>query len=134
MTHLLDTGTCIHFMLGQSAVCAAVARLSPEDCGISAITSHELYLGVEKCEQPEQEKRKISLLLQKVTALDFNEASALAAAEIRAALEATGRGIGPYDTLIAGQARARGLTLVTTNTREFSRVANLRVEDWTKSY
>ena len=49
---------------------------------------------------------------------------------IRAALAAAGTPIGPYDVLIAGQAVARGLTLITHNTREFQRVENLRIEDW----
>ena len=62
--------------------------------------------------------------------VDFNGEDARVAAEIRAILTAAGNLIGPYDILIAGQALARDLTLVTHNTREFSRVSGLRVEDW----
>ncbi len=63
--------------------------------------------------------------------LEYSEQDSQAAGEIRADLERKGRRIGEYDTLIAGQAYARGLTLVTANTREFRRVKGLAVEDWT---
>jgi tRNA(fMet)-specific endonuclease VapC len=62
--------------------------------------------------------------------LEFDQEDARQAGEIRAALAATGTPIGPYDVLIAGQARARSLVLVTHNTREFSRVSGLDIEDW----
>jgi tRNA(fMet)-specific endonuclease VapC len=60
----------------------------------------------------------------------FDAQAAMQAASIRAALEKAGMLIGPYDMLIAGQALALGLILVTHNTREFRRVANLTIEDW----
>jgi tRNA(fMet)-specific endonuclease VapC len=62
--------------------------------------------------------------------LDFDREDARKAGEIRASLANAGTPVGPYDVLIAGQAVARGLTLVTNNTREFQRVASLRIEDW----
>ncbi|MFJ1260290.1 PIN domain-containing protein [Cupriavidus sp. CuC1] len=62
--------------------------------------------------------------------LDFDREDARHAGELRAALAAVGTPTGPYDVLTAGQARARALTLITHNTREFQRVAGLRVEDW----
>ena len=62
--------------------------------------------------------------------LDLDQEDARRAAEIRAALASTGNPIGPYDVLIAGQAQERGLTLITHNVAEFSRVRGLRVEDW----
>ncbi len=62
--------------------------------------------------------------------VDFNSEDAKAAGEVRAALVIAGTPIGPYDILIAGQALARNLTLITHNTREFSRVNGLRIEDW----
>jgi tRNA(fMet)-specific endonuclease VapC len=65
-----------------------------------------------------------------IDVLPFERDDAHAAGEIRAALEAAGSLIGPYDLLIAGQARRRGLTLVTANGAEFSRVAGLAWQDW----
>ena len=63
--------------------------------------------------------------------LDFDDQDARATGRVRAALEKTGTPIGAYDLLIAGQALRRGLTVVTANTSEFSRVAKLSWEDWT---
>jgi tRNA(fMet)-specific endonuclease VapC len=62
--------------------------------------------------------------------IEFDQEDARQAGEIRATLAAAGTPIGPYDVLIAGQARARSLVLVTRNTGEFSRVGGLHVEDW----
>ena len=62
--------------------------------------------------------------------VNFDNEDARCAGEIRATLAARGTPIGPYDTLIAGQAQARGLILVIHNTREFNRVEGLRIEDW----
>jgi tRNA(fMet)-specific endonuclease VapC len=62
--------------------------------------------------------------------LELDKEDSRRAGEIRAALAVAGQPIGPFDNLIAGQAVARGLVLVTNNLREFQRVPNLRVEDW----
>jgi tRNA(fMet)-specific endonuclease VapC len=64
---------------------------------------------------------------------DFDEQAALRAAEVRASLETkrpNAQPIGPYDVLLAGHALAMGAVLVTHNTREFTRVPGLSVEDW----
>jgi tRNA(fMet)-specific endonuclease VapC len=62
--------------------------------------------------------------------LEFDEEDARQAGQIRAHLASQGTPIGPYDVLIAGQAKARELTLVTHNTTEFQRVPGLKLEDW----
>jgi tRNA(fMet)-specific endonuclease VapC len=69
-------------------------------------------------------------LLRELPVLTFDSASALQAAKIRAHLQRIGRPIGGYDALIAATALAQGLTVVTHNTREFSRVPGLKLEDW----
>jgi tRNA(fMet)-specific endonuclease VapC len=66
-----------------------------------------------------------------IAVIDYSAKDAQAAGEIRAELERRGKRIGEYDTLIAGQAFSRNLTLVTANTGEFARVKSLKVEDWT---
>ena len=72
------------------------------------------------------------MFLSPITILDFDEKAAEEYGRIRAELEKKGTPIGPMDTLIAGHAKAEGLILVTNNTREFNRVADLMVEDWTQ--
>ena len=79
----------------------------------------------------ENTERLRVLLSGDLELLDFDDQDARAAGRVRAALEKTGTPIGAYDLLIAGQALRRGLTIVTANTSEFSRVAELSWEDWT---
>jgi tRNA(fMet)-specific endonuclease VapC len=96
-------------------------RLSPLNFGF----------GVARSKQPFEGAARLRLFLSKgIEVLPFAPSDAEAAARIRAALEQAKQSIGPFDTLIAGQALARNLTLVTSNTREFSRVEGLKWEDW----
>ena len=107
-----------------------MAAVPPGDCAISAITGYELYTGVEKCSDPAKERAKVDLLLKAVQHLPFDFGAAEQAARIRALLESQGQPIGPYDVLLAGQALDGSLILVTDNTREFSRVPGLTLENW----
>lgn len=79
-----------------------------------------------------QNRAAITLFLSAMAILSFDDCAAEEYGQIRVDLERKGTPIGPLDTLIAAHARSRGLTLVTNNTREFFRVENLPVEDWTK--
>ena len=130
MRYLFDTNTCIDLMRNKPAVVARMAFVSPEDCAISTITSYELYTGVEKCSDPGREGAKVRTLLTTVHTLPFDAAAAKEGARIRAELESRGCLIGPYDILLAGHAVATGLILVTANTDEFSRVRELRTENF----
>lgn len=130
MKYLLDTNTCIALMRRNGRVRERMERLVPGDCAVSAITAMELYHGLERCSQREREQAKIDELLSVVGVLPFGDEDAKRAAKVRHTLEQAGKGIGPFDVLIAGHAFAAGLVLVTNNTREFSRVAGLKVEDW----
>jgi tRNA(fMet)-specific endonuclease VapC len=89
---------------------------------------HELYFGAFKSRRVSQNISFLESLDFEI--LDFQAQDAIKAGEIRAALAAKGTPIGPFDLLIAGQAVARDLTLITNNLREFNRVDQLRVEDW----
>ena len=95
---------------------------------MSVIAAHELFYGAYKSRRRTQNLARIDAL--QFAVLEFDKEDARQAGEIGAALAAVGRPIGPYDVLLAGQARARGLVLITHNTGEFSRVSGLRVEDW----
>jgi tRNA(fMet)-specific endonuclease VapC len=130
MRYLLDTNTCIAVMRQQAKVLQRLALVPPSDCAISTITSYELYTGVEKCAHPARERAKVEVLLQTISEVAFAAGAAQEAAQIRATLESLGQTIGPYDLLLAGQARSLGLILVSANTKEFSRVPGLTVENW----
>ena len=100
----------------------------PQDFAISAIVAHELFYGAYKGQRTAENLARVDALRFEV--LDFDREDARQAGELRARLAAAGTPIGSYDVLIAGQALARALTLVTHNTREFQRVPGLRIEDW----
>lgn len=100
---------------------------------ISSIVAFELWYGTAKSARVAVNTQRLeALLASSVVALPFEHEDSRAAASIRATLEASGGPIGAYDYLIAGQALARQLTLVTTNVSEFSRVKGLSWQDWAK--
>ena len=129
MRYLLDTNACIALLNGTSPALAKRARRhAPAEIGLPAPVAYELYDGAYKSERTE---RNVALLDQmEFELVPFDGGDARMAGEIRARLETLGQPIGPYDLLIAGQARSRGLVLVTANIREFERVEDLRCEDW----
>ena len=101
---------------------------------LPAICLFELEYGIAKGRQSVGNALRLVQLLQlPLRVLPFDREDALEAGLIRAALEAAGTPIGPYDMLIAAQARRRGAILVTANTREFARVPGLALEDWSKA-
>jgi len=130
MRYLLDTNTCIAVMRNHPKVVMRMAASSPGDCGISTITYYELCTGVAKSANPAREKAKVDFLVRTVQLLPFEMIAANEAGRLRAFLESQGTPIGPYDTLLAGQASALSLTLVTNNVKEFSRVPGLAIENW----
>lgn len=98
---------------------------------ISAVVYSELWYGAFKSAQPERNAQRIAdFMASGIVILDFDADDAREAGHIRAALARAGTPIGPYDILIAAQARRRDALLVTANGREFSRVPGLKTEDW----
>ena len=129
MRYVLDTNACIALLNGTSpSLDDRLRRHVPDEIGLPAPVAYELYYGAYKSQRVE---RNVELLdRMEFEVLPFEAEDARVAGEIRARLEAAGQPIGPYDLLIAGQAYARGLVLVTANTREFERIHGLLVEDW----
>lgn len=130
MTHLLDTDTCIGVLRQRPGMVQRLSQIAPTDCAVSMITVYELFCGLAKALDPAKERLKVERFVSTIIELPFDHAGAEAAAIIRGELESQGTPIGPYDLLIAGQAAASGLTLVTNNFREFQRVNGLRLESW----
>lgn len=96
-----------------------------------SLASHELLFGASISRRPSVQVAAAHRLLEDVAVVDFAQGDAAAAVQVRIRLRGIGRSIGPFDTLIAGQALARGWVMVTANVREFGRVEGLRVIDWT---
>ena len=129
MRYLLDANAVIALLNDTtSPIARRVRRYAPRDIGVSAVVVHELYYGAFKSQRVEKNVARVNALQFPV--LEFDQEDARQAGEIRAHLALKGTPIGPYDVLIAGQAKARKLTLVTHNTTEFTRVPGLKVEEW----
>lgn len=129
MTHLLDANAVIALLNDPSSLMARRARRhKPRDIGISAIVAHELYYGAFKSQRAARNVALVDALQFEI--VEFDHEDARHAGEVRALLAVRGTPIGPYDVLIAGQAKARDVILVTHNTAEFGRVPALRIEDW----
>ena len=102
-----------------------------ETVGIPAITLYEMWYGIQKSARPAANAASLAAFLTlDVTPWPFEVEDAAEAGEVRAELERAGTPIGPYDVLIAAQARRREAVLVTGNVAEFGRVARLDVQDW----
>ena len=97
----------------------------------SLIVLHELRVGCELHPDPVSELKRVEVVLRKIPIEPFDEADMHNAATIKAKFRRVGQAIGSFDLLIAGQALARGWTVVTANTREFARIDGLNVIDWT---
>jgi len=101
-----------------------------KDLCISAVTYGELEYGIRKSANPEKNRLAITKILLGIRILDFDSRAAVHFGDIFAELESKRMRIGDRDTMIAAHARSLGYTVVTNNTREFSRVKGLNVEDW----
>ena len=132
MAKLLDTNVCIAVMRGHALIVDRMAyELSVETLFISSISFLELIYGVHRGTRPMEEREKIMQFVGNgLQVIDFTMADAEIAGDVRGDLAARGVPIGNFDLLIAGQALARGMILVTANTREFERVRGLFVQDW----
>ena len=129
MKFLLDTNAVIALLNDpRSRASRRARRHKPADVGISSIVAHELYYGAFKSLRAAANVALVDALQFEILELDLEDARH--AGEIRALLAKRGTPIGPLDVLIAGQARARHLILVTRNLGEFARVPGLRTEDW----
>lgn len=135
MKYLLDTNVCIGLLNRrpiQISVRLQQAWANGATIFLSCIVLHELFYGAAKSAHRRANSDAILRLLEETfEVLPFDLEAARVSGEIRTLLELKGQRIGEYDTLIAGQALALGLTLVTANTREFSRVEGLKIVDWT---
>jgi tRNA(fMet)-specific endonuclease VapC len=130
LRYLLDTNLCIRVLRDRPASLRDRFNAEADSLCISTIVLTELLHGAAKSARPEQNRREVEGFAGRIDVLPFDADAAAHAADIRADLERQGQAIGGYDLLIAGQARSRGLIVVTGNLGEFTRVDGLRCEDW----
>ena len=131
MKYLLDANACIRYINGRAPnLREKFHSKSFSDIVISSISKAEVYFGSQKSVRPEWSKAIQDEFFQDFDSLPFDDDAAEEYGSIRAFLEKRGTPIGKHDMLLAAIARAKGLIVVTHNTREFMRVPGLNVEDW----
>jgi len=132
MKYMLDTNMCIYIIKKQPEnVLKKFKSLNLGDVCISSITLSELMYGVEKSQYQEKNKAALEEFVLPLDILSFDTESAYRYGHIRASLEKKGMLIGSMDLMIAAHALSTHSIMVTNNVKEFSRVPNLIVEDWT---
>lgn len=130
LRYMLDTNLCTATIRNKpETIRAAFNRHHTQMC-ISTVTVMELMDGVEVSRQPQRNLANVEGFIARLDVLDYDVPAAAHTAQIRAELTMASKQISPYDQMIAGHARSRGLVVVTNNTKEFKRVAGLRIEDW----
>lgn len=131
MIYLLDTNAWVQFLRNAHAlVVQRIKARQPSELRNCSVVAAELYYGCLCSNQPAANRAKVDSVLQPYLCLSFDDAAADGHARIRRHLESLGTPIGPYDTQIAAIALSNRCTLVTHNTKEFSRVPGLSLEDW----
>ncbi|HOY23887.1 MAG TPA: tRNA(fMet)-specific endonuclease VapC [Cellvibrio sp.] len=130
LKYMLDTNIIIYTIKNRPATVKATFQQHYGQMCISSVSLMELVYGAEKSAAVERNLRDIEGFVARLDVLPFDSEAATHAGQIRAELAKAGKTIGAYDQMIAAQARANGLILVTNNLREFERVNGLRLENW----
>ncbi len=131
MQYLLDTNVCVMHLNGRSeSIRDRLFHTPIQNMAVCSVVKAELFYGAMKSNNPTRTLERQQEFLARFISLPFDDKAAIVFGEVRANLASAGTPIGPYDLQIAAIALANDLTLVTHNTREFSRVNGLRLEDW----
>jgi len=132
MSHLLDTNACIHHLRygPNSKVSARLLSAPPGSVFLCSVVLGELLYGARRSQQAAASLAGVRAFCSPYSSLPFDNRAADEYSIIRLRLTASGMPIGPNDLMIAAIAIVHGLTLVTHNLAEFSRVPGLVIEDW----
>lgn len=131
MKFLLDTNICIYLIKQKPLkVLQKFNAYQVGDIGVSSITVAELEFGVQKSQFPSKNQIALAQFLLPLQIADFDHGAAVIYGNIRATLAKRGTPIGSLDTLIAAHALSLKVTLITNNLKEFSRVPNLKLDNW----
>jgi tRNA(fMet)-specific endonuclease VapC len=131
MIRLLDTNTCVYFFNEASdRIVEQFKKLSPSDVRLSSVTVAELFYGAEKSQAKKNNWAVVEKFVSTFEVVAFDRDCCRECARIRALLETSGTPIGPMDLLIAAISLANAFILVTNNTKEFSRIKKLKLENW----
>ena len=130
---MLDTSTCIYIIKKKPTdVLERFRQTRISQVGISSITLSKLEYGIAKSSKPEQNQIALAQFLAPLEILSYGDDAAPQYGRLRAFLENQGTPIGSLDMLIAAHALSIGCILVTNNEKGFSRVPNLKINNWLK--
>jgi tRNA(fMet)-specific endonuclease VapC len=128
---LLDTNVCIHLLNGRyTSILDNFKRATPSQIILCSIVKAELIYGARHSSQVESNLQLLAKFFAPLNSLSFDDRAAEEYGVIRADLSQQGKIIDPNDLLIASIAKVSDVTLVTHNTKEFSRITGLRLVDW----
>ena len=128
--YILDTNTVIHYFKGVASVVHRLLSVSPSSIAIPSVVIYELEVGILKSATKQKRRKQLDALTKTVQTIPFTDVEAREAAHVRTYLESIGTPIGSIDNQIAGVVLSQNAILVTRNTKEFTRVPNLRIENW----
>ena len=127
---MLDTNIVIYTMKNRPQQVRETFKRHHGQLCVSVVTVGELVFGAERSARPERNLADVEAFLARLDVLPFDGPAATHFGQLRAELYSAGKPIGPYDMMIAGHARSQGLILITNNSKEFDRVAGLRIDNW----
>jgi tRNA(fMet)-specific endonuclease VapC len=132
MMFILDTNTCIYLIKQKSRnLLKRFNNHSVGDIGISSITLAELQYGVAKSLYVDKNREALAEFILPLEIADFDEKAAESYGTVRTGLEKAGKPVGSMDMLIGAHALSLDVTVITNNIKEFRKIKNLKVEDWT---
>lgn len=129
---MLDTNIAIYTIKNKPSEVREAFKAHDGQMCISSITLMELIYGAEASAAVERNLRDIEGFAARLEVLPFDNEAAVHTGQLRAELKKIGRPIGPYDEMIAGHARSKGLIVVTHNTKQFENVPGIRLANWVK--
>ncbi len=132
MIYFLDTNICVYFLKGlYQSIVDNIHNTNPNNIKIPSIVKAELLYGAEKSQHKTKNLVNINRFLEPFEIISFDDDCSIAYSKIRASMELKGTIIGPNDYIIAATVLAKNAILVTNNTKEFKKVHNLKIENWT---
>ncbi|MBE7411703.1 MAG: type II toxin-antitoxin system VapC family toxin [Leptospiraceae bacterium] len=132
MIYFLDTNICVYFLKGlYQPIVDNIQNTNPNNIKIPSIVKAELLYGAEKSQNKTRNLANINRFLEPFEVISFDDTCSIAYSKIRSLLELKGAIIGPNDYIIAATVLAKNAILVTNNTKEFKKVHNLKIENWT---
>lgn len=132
MIYFLDSNICVYFLKGlYPSIKKNIQNTNPNNIKIPSIVKAELLYGAEKSQQKAKNLSIINRFLEPFEIIPFDNDCSIIYSKIRSAMELKGTIIGPNDYIIAATVLAKNGILVTHNTKEFGKVKNLKIEDWT---